>query len=87
MAIKLTIDAIETATLKAVGNDQVSLSAEPSILIDRSKVYEGAYEWTPSEKAQSIEIANEKALQNITINPIPSNYGLITWNGTTLTVS
>lgn len=49
--------------------------------------YDGPYEFTPSGEAQTIEIENHKAIQNITINPIPSNYGLITWNGSTLTVS
>ena len=49
--------------------------------------YEGAYEWTPSASTQTIEIGGLRAIQDITINPIPSNYGLITWNGSTLTVS
>lgn len=49
--------------------------------------YEGEYEFTPSEEAQTISIEQKMALQDITINPIPSNYGLITWSGTSLTVS
>ena len=49
--------------------------------------YTGAYEFTPTRGTQVIEIANKKATADITINPIPSNYGLITWNGSTLTVS
>jgi hypothetical protein len=31
--------------------------------------------------------AEKVVTRNIVINPIPSNYGLITWNGSTLTVS
>lgn len=49
--------------------------------------YTGAYEFTPAQETQIIEIVNKKAIADITINPIPSNYGLITWNGTVLTVS
>lgn len=49
--------------------------------------YTGSYEFTPSAERQTIEIDQLTASQNITINPIPSNYGLITWNGATLTVS
>ena len=49
--------------------------------------YEGAYEYTPSAELQTIEIKGKRALQNITINPIPSNYGLVTWDGSILTVS
>lgn len=48
--------------------------------------YTGAYEFTPSENTQTINIANHKAVADITINPIPSNYGRIEWNGTTLMV-
>lgn len=49
--------------------------------------FTGEYTYTPSGTAQVIEIANMRATQNITINPIPSNYGRITWNGSVLTVS
>ena len=36
---------------------------------------------------QVVEIANKKATADITIAPVPQNYGLITWDGSTLTVS
>lgn len=49
--------------------------------------YDGPYEFTPTEETQTIEIEERTARHDITINPIPSNYGLITWNGVTLTVS
>lgn len=49
--------------------------------------YTGEYEFTPSSETQEIQIEGEIATQNIIINPIPSNYGLITWNGSVLTVS
>ena len=77
MDIRLTVQTNESATL----------SAEPHIVIDTTTVYDGPTEFTPSGSAQTIEIANKKALTDITINPIPSNYGLITWNGSELTVS
>ena len=49
--------------------------------------YEGEYEVTPSEETQTLATDSLYMRGNITINPIPSNYGLITWNGSTLTVS
>jgi hypothetical protein len=49
--------------------------------------YEGAYEVTPSRQSQVLPTALKNLSQNIVVNPIPSNYGLITWNGSTLTVS
>lgn len=49
--------------------------------------YTGEYEFTPSSETQTIPIYNKIASADIVINPIPSNYGLISWNGSTLTVS
>jgi hypothetical protein len=49
--------------------------------------YEGPYEVTPTTETQTLATQLKTATQNITINPIPSNYGLITWNGSVLTVS
>ena len=49
--------------------------------------YEGSYDVTPSDTTQTIEIKNKRATENIVINPIPSNYGKITWDGSVLTVS
>ncbi len=50
-------------------------------------IFSGAYEYTPTSQTQTIDIGGMAARQDIVINPIPSNYGLITWNGSTLTVS
>ena len=49
--------------------------------------YDGAYEVTPTRETQTLQTASKVLAQNVTINPIPSNYGLITWDGHTLTVS
>lgn len=49
--------------------------------------YEGATEVTPSAAEQVLQTKNFRMTENITINPIPSNYGLITWDGSTITVS
>ena len=50
-------------------------------------VYEGPTEVTPSAETQTLETNGLRMTDNITINPIPNNYGLITWNGSTITVS
>ena len=49
--------------------------------------YEGAYTVTPSGSTQTLSTAGMKMTGNVVVNPIPSNYGLITWNGSTITVS
>ena len=49
--------------------------------------YRGSYTVTPSSEVQILNTKNMIMESNVTINPIPSNYGLITWDGTTLTIS
>ena len=49
-------------------------------------VYTGQTEVTPSEETQTLQTANRTVLQNITVNPIPENYGRLLWTGNTLTV-
>ena len=49
--------------------------------------YEGEYIVTPQAAEQILLTKDTMLVQNIVVNPIPSNYGLITWNGSTLTVS
>lgn len=49
--------------------------------------YTGDYTVTPSAETQTLETSELYMTGNITINPIPSYYGLITWDGSTLTVS
>ena len=49
--------------------------------------YDGPVFFTPTEEAQTIEVGQKETAENIIIAPIPNNYGLITWNGATLTVS
>ena len=50
-------------------------------------VYHGPYEVTPTQSTQTLHTSGYKLTHNVTVNPIPSNYGLITWNGSVLTVS
>ena len=49
--------------------------------------YPGPYFITPDENRHVLQTAGKTASTNITVEPIPSNYGLITWNGSVLTVS
>lgn len=49
--------------------------------------YTGAYEFVPTAEVQTISIDHKLALSDIVIDPIPSNYGLITYNGSIITVS
>ena len=72
-----------------ISSNQVSMpmqiSAEYGIVtVD---TYKGETTVTPSETTQVLHTAGLLTETDITINPIPSNYGLITWSGSVLTVS
>lgn len=49
--------------------------------------FTGDYEATPSDEEHRLLTAGKVLAHDIIINPIPSNYGRITWNGAYLTVS
>ena len=54
---------------------------------DAKPPYEGDYEITPTNATQILPTEGHTATANFIINPIPQNYGLITWNGSIITVS
>ena len=68
---------------------QLDVSTGTLIIRDNSEypVYDGSYEVTPSQTTQTLETLQKVLVENIVINPIPSNYGKITWDGSVLTVS
>lgn len=77
------MDGKLTGKLSAVGG----LSGTLSLGSGTAPPYEGPTEFTPTRSTQTIQAAGYLFGEDITINPIPSNYGLITWNGVALTVS
>lgn len=48
--------------------------------------YEGPVTVTPSEETQVLATAGLRMLEDVTVNPIPSNYGRISRDGSILTV-
>lgn len=88
MSIDITVSGLNTEIDITLATQPETIIADIGefTIIDR-EAYTGAYVFTPTEDTQTVEIKDRAASENITINPIPSNYGLITWNGTTLTVS
>lgn len=49
--------------------------------------YDGEYSFTPTTEEQTIETKGFALLENIVIAPIPSNYGLVSWNGLGIRIS
>lgn len=85
MAIRLRVQTTE-ARLTIQDPGSINFTAEQGIPIYPS-AYTRAYEVTPSQETQTLPTEGLMMSRDVVINPIPSNYGLITWNGSTLTVS
>lgn len=49
--------------------------------------YQGETTVSPSADIQVLDTMGKVLDENITVQPIPNNYGLITYNGSTITVS
>lgn len=65
----------------------VSMGSPVARGYDERPAYEGAVSVTPSADLQVLQTKDFRMTDDITINPIPQNYGLITYNGSTITVS
>lgn len=77
-----------SSNLNATFDTDSVLSAMFGITYEQAgKVYEGPYNVTPNARKQTLSTEGFVMTEDVVIDPIPSNYGLITWNGTTLTVS
>ncbi|MBQ9408591.1 MAG: hypothetical protein IJU28_04270 [Clostridia bacterium] len=58
-----------------------------AVTLVEGKNYKGAYTVTPNAETQVLSTNGLKMTDDVIINPIPSNYGLITYNGAVITVS
>ena len=68
-------------------NIPVAITVITPIVASVIQNYDGSYEFTPSADEQTVQTRGKRLTQDITINPIPNNYGLIAWNGSIITVS
>lgn len=70
----------------SVKSKQRAVHVKSAVLVD-GVPYGGSYEVTPSEVQQVLGTASRTLADDVVVNPIPSNYGLITYDGTGITVS
>ena len=76
----------EEHDLEMTEEESVDLDLSVSFLI-AGEHYEGNYVVEPSSEEQVLATRDKVMDQDVVVCPIPSNYGLITWNGAVLTVS
>lgn len=86
MKLKLKIQDNGPVKLRVQDQTPISFKAETGVPIYPTS-YSGAYAVTPGAEAQVLPTAGLMMTQNVTVEPIPNNYGLITWDGHTITVS
>ena len=88
IAIPMQVSASNVSLPVGVStNGTVQAGISVSYQMIAGQYYEGGYEFTPSNEVQIIHTANKVVSQDITVHPIPQNYGLITYNGAYITVS
>ena len=83
-----------TATFTDGGSFQAVFTAQEAfgtefddvILVGELNYFDGDYEYTPTQEVQTIPIHGKTGREDITINPIPSNYGRVSYDGSRLRV-
>ena len=94
MAIELPItvpmtiaESGQTVSMQIAEDEALAMSLGISINTVAGEHYEEAIDFIPTQETQTIHTAGLIVDSDITIEPIPNNYGLITWDGSALTVS
>lgn len=68
-------------------NIPIQIDVETPVVAGIAKEYKGEYDITPTNTAQVFSTEGKRCPHNFIVEPIPQNYGLITYNGSTITVS
>lgn len=69
------------------GTEGIEMSVAAAYSAIEGEPYEGSYTFTPSAEEQRARTRGKVLYDDIVIEPIPQNYGLITYNGRIITVS
>ncbi len=80
----------EEYLLEIQDNDALDYILESSTAIINyidGEIYSGDYTVTPTRQPQVLLTSNKVLLENITVEAIPSCYGLVEWNGSVMRIS
>lgn len=86
MNINLSVDKPQVYELDVSKPNAVNIGVDMMVRVD-APPYTGETTVTPTNEQQELQTVGKLMKKNVIIEPIPSNYGLITWNGSVLTVS
>ena len=85
--MQVSVSEVLLPVAVAVSAVNIPVQVAASYQMRDGEIYDGPYEFTPTQETQTVSTAEKLLLENIVINPIPQNYGLITYNGAIITVS
>lgn len=81
-----TVDVVQSRGVVIIGESGGTVDIR-SISSVGAVPYDGPYEVVPSGVAQVLGTDGKMMNGDLVVAPIPSNYGLVTWDGSVLTVS
>ena len=84
--IRGTISAGKTVTASLARGQTITATVDKAKDTTTPR-YDGAYEVTPTRYTQTLPTEGKLLSADVIVNPIPSNYGLITYNGSFIMVS
>ena len=85
--MKVTIQPQKVKVSINSGNMGIKVGSSIAREILDTYPYEGEYIVDPTTETQILLTKNLRMIDNLVINPIPNNYGLVTWNGSFLVIS
>lgn len=90
ISIRSPMEDIDLSTAQIVQVEHIAngpVTLEPvKASITARKPYTGEYEFTPGDEQITIPTTGLSMTKDVIINPIPSNYGKILWNGSELSI-
>ena len=87
MNIPVRVAVSGVAVNAAAESGVISVPAAAAVKFEiGGEAYAGSYEFTPIDEAQTISCEDRLMMQDITIHPIPSNYGKVSWDGAKITI-
>lgn len=87
MMVPMTVSIAPAIDFTIQTPTNINMGMNTAIVVGSGIPYEGAYTVIPTSERQVLPTERTMPVQDIIVEPIPSNYGLITWDGATLTVS
>ena len=84
--VSLHVTESEGALLHVGSDDAAALSIGGEVYGGSVPAYEGEYIVTPSELMQTLDTSGKRLAENVIVEPIPSNYGRISYSGSVITV-